>query len=265
MRTSISAENPFGPNRLGFAWQHVPPDAQAHLDFGCHDGTFLAALASKNIARRVGIDCSLDAIEQARLRHGNIEWLHSPRTVPLPFADATFDSISLLDVLEHVYEQRELLAELARVLKRGGCLIVTVPRQYALSFLDLGNLKFRFPRLHRWFYSLRHGAAAYRQRYLDNPDGLMGDVSARKRWHEHFRPQRLERMLNEQGLQVRVWDASGFFTRLISPLFLPLLALAPLRAVERRLVAWDIAHFASMNLYCVASKPSTADYPIGGS
>lgn len=254
MRIALTADNPFGPGRLGFAWEHVPPRTRAHLDFGCHNGHFLDGLRTKGIARLVGIDCCGEAIEEGHRKRPHLELIHSRNTTPLPFAGAAFDSVSLLDVLEHVYEQPQLLAELARVLRPGGALIVTVPRQYALSFLDLGNLKFRFPRLHRGFYSLRHGREAYRRRYLENPDGLMGDVSARKRWHEHFRPARLESLLAEQGLSVKEWDGSGFWARLVSPLLLPVRGLGAARAVEQRILRWDTARFSSMNLYCVATK-----------
>ena len=47
--------------------------------------------------------------------------------------------------------------------------VVTVPRRHVFSVLDLGNLKFRFPRLHRRWYVWRHGEAGYEHRYGDNP------------------------------------------------------------------------------------------------
>ncbi|RMH70581.1 MAG: class I SAM-dependent methyltransferase, partial [Actinomyces sp.] len=45
----------------------------------------------------------------------------------LPFADATFDRIIASEVLEHVPDDAAAYAELARVLKPGGILAVTVP------------------------------------------------------------------------------------------------------------------------------------------
>jgi len=46
----------------------------------------------------------------------------------LPFADATFDRIIASEVLEHIGDDRGALRELARVLRPGGVLAVTVPR-----------------------------------------------------------------------------------------------------------------------------------------
>jgi SAM-dependent methyltransferase len=46
----------------------------------------------------------------------------------LPFADGTFDSVIASEILEHVPEDDQVIAELVRVLKPGGSLAITVPR-----------------------------------------------------------------------------------------------------------------------------------------
>ena len=46
----------------------------------------------------------------------------------LPFADASFDRLVAAEVLEHVGSDRAVIAELARVLRPGGVLAVSVPR-----------------------------------------------------------------------------------------------------------------------------------------
>lgn len=48
----------------------------------------------------------------------------------LPFGDAAFDRVVAAEVLEHVADDRAVMAELARVLRPGGVLAVTVPRWY---------------------------------------------------------------------------------------------------------------------------------------
>ena len=45
----------------------------------------------------------------------------------LPFADASFDSIFSSEVFEHVFNLRDVLTELHRVLKPGGLILVTCP------------------------------------------------------------------------------------------------------------------------------------------
>ena len=48
----------------------------------------------------------------------------------LPFPDGAFDRVVAAEVLEHVPDDRPVAAELARVLRPGGALAVTVPRWY---------------------------------------------------------------------------------------------------------------------------------------
>ena len=46
----------------------------------------------------------------------------------LPFPDGTFDAVILSEVLEHIPDDRHAIAEVARILRPGGTLAVTVPR-----------------------------------------------------------------------------------------------------------------------------------------
>lgn len=48
----------------------------------------------------------------------------------LPFSDASFERIIASEVMEHIPNDETALAELARVLKPGGILAVTVPRRW---------------------------------------------------------------------------------------------------------------------------------------
>ncbi len=258
MRTRIEAGNPFGWDRYGFAWQHVPAGGVAHLDYGCGDGRLLFGLANKGIARLVGTDVSREAVRLAKVRCSDMEIVHIDGRAALPFAEAEFSSISLLDVLEHVDEPDAVLAELCRVLKNEGTLVITVPGQHVFSFLDMGNLKFRFPRLHRWFYCRRHPRQEYERRYVANPDGLVGDVSAKKRWHEHFSRRKLESVLDHNGFCVVEFDGSGLFMRILKGVELIVGQLKPLRRVVQRAIAWDARRFESANLFCIARKRATS-------
>jgi len=254
MNTRITSDNPYGYNRYGFAWQNVPEGGQAHLDFGCYDGAFLATLRSRGISRLVGVDISQDAVRKARERFADIEIIHISQTTPLPFEDRLFTSITVLDVIEHLAEQNALLDELNRVLKYGGLLIVTVPGKHLFSFLDTGNLKFRFPRLHRWYYCRRHSEAEYERRYVSNPDGLVGDISAEKRWHEHFSRAKLKTLLKSSGFDVVALDGAGFFSRVIRNVRFLLGWFKPLKAFFGKIEALDAKLFRSANLFCVAQK-----------
>jgi SAM-dependent methyltransferase len=46
---------------------------------------------------------------------------------PLPIEDEKYDNVLLINVLEHIYEFRQLITETHRVLKGGGKVIATIP------------------------------------------------------------------------------------------------------------------------------------------
>ncbi|NLE60794.1 MAG: class I SAM-dependent methyltransferase [Planctomycetes bacterium] len=259
MKTVLRPDNPFGPGRHGFAWEHVPAGKRCHLDFGCGSGRFLETLKGKGFQRLIGIDAALEAIEAGRREHPELELIHSKELAPLPFADREIDSISLLDVLEHLVDQQGLLAEFHRVLKDDGVLIVTVPGLHLFSCLDLGNLKFRFPRLHRWFYLLRHSRQEYEHRYSANPDGLIGDISVEKRWHEHFSRETLAGLLSSADFEVSLFDGSGLFMRVMSPIYHLTRPIGPISRLVQRLQRRDHLRYDSANLFCLARKRPAAD------
>ncbi|MHC4109864.1 MAG: class I SAM-dependent methyltransferase [Planctomycetota bacterium] len=254
MHTRISPENPYRYSRLCFAWEYVPAGTGSHLDFGCNKGEFLNQLKDKKGGRLVGVDVSEEAVKQGQQLFPELEIIKIDESASLPFDDAAFESVTVLDVLEHVYEQAELLIELNRVLMDGGKLVVTVPGRHLFSFLDMGNFKFRFPRLHRWYYCLKHSREEYEYRYVSNPDGLIGDVSAKRRWHEHFSRPRLQKLLTETGFNVIDFDGTGFFGRVIGNVGHFLKWLKLVYRTLTKLQNLDNRLFESTNLFCVAEK-----------
>jgi SAM-dependent methyltransferase len=69
----------------------------------------------------------------------------SPPVVTWPFADGSYDAVVLLDQLAQTVLEEEALAEAARVLRRGGVLLLRVPLQGGLAWLDGFNL-YRYAR-----------------------------------------------------------------------------------------------------------------------
>lgn len=254
MNTKLSTENPHGYNRYGFAWENIPEKCKAHLDFGCWDAFFLKSLDNKFIKRVVGVDVSPDAIRKANNKFPEIEAKCITGTIPLPFEDKLFSSISVLDVLEHICEQKELIGELHRILDDDGVLIITVPGRHFFSFLDMGNLKFCFPGLHKWYYCLNHSREEYEYRYVSNPEGLIGDVSDKKRWHEHFSKTKLRSLLETSGFRVVKFDGSGFFMRVIYNIKFFIKWIKFLQSFIQKLIEADFKLFKSANLFCIARK-----------
>jgi SAM-dependent methyltransferase len=95
------------------------------LDIGCADSALRARL--KASARYVGLDYPGTATALYRTLPGVFGDAQS-----LPFRDASFDTIVVLDVLEHLPRPQECLVEMARVLRPGGSVLLHVPFAYPL-------------------------------------------------------------------------------------------------------------------------------------
>ena len=102
-------------------------DLPAHarvLDVGCGTGANGPVLAEGG-RFAVGIDASPVPLALSGER-GHAARLRGDAT-RLPFASASFDLVVALDVLEHLIDDAGALAEMHRVLRPGGALIVFVP------------------------------------------------------------------------------------------------------------------------------------------
>jgi 2-polyprenyl-3-methyl-5-hydroxy-6-metoxy-1,4-benzoquinol methylase len=137
----------------------------ALLDLGCSSGTFLESLKDEPW-RLYGIEMSAETAQMAEARSGAHVFVGD---VPdAPFAPESFDVITCFDVLEHVYDPRQVLAKVAEWLKPSGIFYVLVPN------IDSAEA--------RVFGSYWHG--------LELPRHL-----------SHFSPKSLEFLANEVGLR----------------------------------------------------------------
>lgn len=247
MRRKIPKDSPFFDTpRFAFGYALLPEYARV-LDFGCHDGTFGYLLKQHRNVDYIGVDKNRDAIKKAPDGIVVEEWAH-----PLPFTDGQFDVITMFEVLEHIDNQNKALLEMFRVLVPGGLLLVSVPRRHLFSFMDLANLKFVFPGLHRRYYSLTRSPEAYRLRYVANSNGLVGDIEIEKRWHQHFTDDEMRELLVRNGFCVEEIDGAGLFNQVFTFLayVLRLRFLFP-----QRVRNWDSHTFHYSSLLCAARKP----------
>jgi SAM-dependent methyltransferase len=94
------------------------------LDLGSDNGVVSLLL------RRGGGDwASADMTEEsvASIRELVGEDVHRVQGERLPFADASFDRVVVVDMIEHVADDRAFAEELARVVRPGGRLVVNTP------------------------------------------------------------------------------------------------------------------------------------------
>lgn len=78
---------------------------------------------------RIGADISSKALEQHRKLYGTEKLIKIDANAPLPFSDNEIDFVLLCDILEHVENPIELLAEAARV---GRNVMLKIPIEKAL-------------------------------------------------------------------------------------------------------------------------------------
>jgi 2-polyprenyl-3-methyl-5-hydroxy-6-metoxy-1,4-benzoquinol methylase len=103
------------------------------LDIGCSQG-IAAILLGREGLNVVGIDHELEAIEDARkalededaLTRKNVRFEYVEATT-LPFEDASFDSILLGEILEHLVLPKRVIAEARRVLRDDGVIVISTP------------------------------------------------------------------------------------------------------------------------------------------
>lgn len=96
------------------------------LDIACGTGYGIGLLGSE--ARFVvGVDIDPEAARQARMECGGHSAVLLGNGANLPFADGTFDVVTSFETLEHLSERGLFVAELARVLRPKGKLLLSTP------------------------------------------------------------------------------------------------------------------------------------------
>jgi len=178
-------------------------------DLGCGYGSVSGTLVLKG-HRVYGVDIG-DAALRALSERG-IHAIKGDLAHTMPIADGTMDIVLLLDVLEHVFNPLWLLAEVRRLLREGGALVITVPLYF--DILDRARILFSGSIVS--YDNLVYGRQIARQFRAYNYDHI-----------RFFRPSDLEEMMRIAGftIQKRIYvpiPSPG----LLAPLRRPLRSLA---------------------------------------
>jgi SAM-dependent methyltransferase len=117
-----------------YLWARPLVAGRRVLDLGSGEG-FGAALLAKVAAHVTGVDVDQRTVEHSRANYAasNLDFLVASATDLSAFADGAFDAVVAFEMIEHVAEHEQVLAEIARVLAPGGLLVMSTPERRAYS------------------------------------------------------------------------------------------------------------------------------------
>jgi 2-polyprenyl-6-hydroxyphenyl methylase/3-demethylubiquinone-9 3-methyltransferase len=129
-----AAPERFAPRRA-FLLENVRAGERV-LDLGAGDGAFAAELRAAG-CDVVAVDVAEEALRRARARVPGLDARYVADGAPLPLGEDDVDVVWAGEVLEHVADVVGLLADVRRVLRWGGRLLVTTPAHGPAALLAL--------------------------------------------------------------------------------------------------------------------------------
>lgn len=117
-----------------YTWAALMCEGKDVLDIACGEG-YGSALLARNARSVVGVDISEQAVAHARGNYAgrpNLRFQQGSAT-SVPMAGASVDMVVSFETIEHLAEQKEMLAELRRVLRPDGVLVISSPNKKVYS------------------------------------------------------------------------------------------------------------------------------------
>lgn len=149
------------------------------LEIGCGQGFRTYLLARNKNNKVIGIDLSEEDIKTAISRYPGVRY-EVQNSEKLSFVADSFDEVLAFDIFEHVNNLDAVIAEIKRVLKKGGKLMVNIP----------------YYRSENWLKSIR-------PTYFDEIHHV-----------RVFGRSELETLLSKQGFSLRKKKREGFLTHI---------------------------------------------------
>lgn len=113
---------------LRYSWAAQAAAGLTVLDAGCGTGYGTALLAKAGPAKLAAIDVAEECVERLRGELPEVD-AHVADARELPFEDDAFDLVVCFEVIEHIERPGTAMAEFARVLRRGGTLLISSPNR----------------------------------------------------------------------------------------------------------------------------------------
>ena len=172
------------------------------LDCGCASGQLTAQLGMRvGTSRLYGIDIRERNAQEAQDR--DVDALVADLNAGIPFEDASFDLVHASQVLEHVLQTDVFIKDMYRVLKPGGCAILSVP-----NLASAHNILFLLLGWQPWTADVSFEA------YVGNPLFSRHLTESRSRHLGHvrlFTYRALRQLIEHHGFRVERLVGSGFY------------------------------------------------------
>lgn len=111
-----------------YAAKLLPTKPGRWIDLGCGQGELLARADVPKGG--LGLDRDRTALKAGT----GARFVVADLAQPLPFADDSFDGVSLVEVIEHLPDAEALVREIGRILRPGGWLVLTTPNVAHLTY-----------------------------------------------------------------------------------------------------------------------------------
>ena len=115
-----------------YLWARPLVTGRRVLDLGSGEG-YGAALLAQTASAVTGVDIDEPTVEHARANYPGVDFRAGSAADLAAFADDAFEAVVAFEMIEHVAEHEQVLAEIARVLAPGGLLVMSTPERRAYS------------------------------------------------------------------------------------------------------------------------------------
>jgi len=212
--------------------QHFP-QMRRFLDVGCGTGFVLEGVARTFPGvEMVGSDVRANALDRAATRVPGAVLLQMDAR-RMPFTES-FDVIGAFDVIEHIPEDAEVLAEMRRALRPGGGLVLTVP-QHAFLWNEADDFSHHQRRYSRGRLRERVHGAGFELLQVTSFCAILMPLLIADRWL-----RRLRRAPYDPRAELRITPLNGMLERALR--------------VEGALIARRVSFPAGGSLLAVARR-----------
>jgi ubiquinone/menaquinone biosynthesis C-methylase UbiE len=143
-----------------------PAPGEMILDAGCGTGVFTRDIIMRG-SQVIGLDISFQMLRRAREKSGGVRFLPIWGDIStLPFRAESFDKVVSITALEFIDDAKSAVAELFRVTRRGGLVVVA-------------TLSSRSPWAARRKEEARKGHSIFSKAVLRSPDDMLSLASVR--------------------------------------------------------------------------------------